>query len=169
LAAQFGRVGCLDEDQRDLTPGQLRWVQGGKLMYQRILVPVDLDHVDKLTKALDLAGETAKRSDAEVVYVDVVDAVPTTTARTEGEQMAERIARFASDEGKRHGIKATDMVVLRSDLHLNVGSDIVRAAEKAECDLIVMASHIPGFKDHFLSSNAGYVASHAPLSVFVVR
>ena len=138
-------------------------------MYKRILVPVDLDHADKLTKALDLAGETAKRNGAEVVYVDVVDAVPTTTSRTEGERMTDRLAQFASDEGKRHGIKATDKVVLRSDLHLNVGADIVEAAKEAECDLIVMASHIPGFKDHFLSSNAGYVAAHAPLTVFVVR
>jgi len=138
-------------------------------MYRRILVPVDLDHADKLTKALDLAGETAKKNEAEIVYLDVVDAVPTTTALTEGERMADRLARFASDQGKRHGIKVTDMVLLRSDLHLNVGSDIVKAAEEEECDLIVMASHIPGFKDHFLSSNAGYVAAHAPLSVYVVR
>lgn len=138
-------------------------------MYSRILVPVDLDNADKLTKALDLAGRTAKDAGAEVVYVDVVDAVPTMSPRTEGDRMAERLKVFAAEQAKVHGIQTTDHVALRSDLRLNVGSDLVKAAKEAGCDLIVMASHIPGFKDHILSSNAGYVASHAPMTVYVVR
>jgi len=97
-------------------------------MYSRILVPVDLDHVDKLTKALDLACRTANESSATVVYVGVVDAVPTTSARTEGERMAERLNDFATGQAKKHGIKTADHVALRSDLHLNVGKDIIRAA-----------------------------------------
>lgn len=138
-------------------------------MYSRILVPVDLDHADKLTKALDLAGRTAQETGAEVVYVDVVDAVPTTSKRTEGDRVADHLNGFVADQVKQYGIKATSHIALRGDLHLNVGSDIIKAAKEADCDLIVMASHIPGFKDHILSSNAGYVASHAPISVYVVR
>ncbi|MFC6638559.1 universal stress protein [Sulfitobacter sp. JBTF-M27] len=138
-------------------------------MYSRILVPVDLDNVDKLSKAIDLAGKTAKESDAEIIYVDVVDAVPTMSARTDGERMADRLRKFAADQSAAYGVPTSDHVALRSDLHLNVGSDIIKAAKEADCDLIVMASHVPGFKDHILSSNAGYVASHAPMSVYVVR
>jgi nucleotide-binding universal stress UspA family protein len=138
-------------------------------MYSRILVPVDLDNADKLSKALDLAGRIAKEHDAEVVYVDVVDAVPTTSARTEGDRLKERLKVFVADQAKKHGVKTTDHVALRSDLHLNVGSDVIEAAKEADCDLIIMASHKPGFKDHILSSNAGYVASHAPMTVYVVR
>ena len=138
-------------------------------MYSRILVPVDLDNVDKLTKALDLAGETAKQHASEVIYVDVVDAVPTTSARTMGERLADRVAVFASEQAKHHGITTHGKIALRSDLHLNVGSDIVKTAAETGCDLIVMASHVPGFKDHIFSSNAGFVASHAPKSVYVVR
>jgi len=138
-------------------------------VYSRIMVPVDLENADKLTKALDLAGRTAQESNAEVIYVDVVDAVPTTSARTEGERIADRLRAFAAEQAARHGIKTKDHVALRSDLHLNVGSDIVKAASAADCDLIIMASHIPGFKEHILSSNAGYVASHAPVTVYVVR
>ncbi len=138
-------------------------------MYSRILVPVDLEHEEQLTQALELAGRTAKQSGATIVYVDVVDAVPTTTARTEGQRVGGRLAAFVSEQADRHGIATEDHVALRSDLHLNVGADIIKAAQQKECDLIIMASHIPGIKDHFLSSNAGYVASHAPMSVFVVR
>ena len=138
-------------------------------MYSRILVPVDLENADKLTKALDLAGQIAKQNTAEVIYVDVVDAVPTMSARTEGERLADRLKAFAAEQAKRYGINTTGEITLRSDLHWNVGSDIVKTANEIDCDLIVMASHVPGFKDHILSSNAGYVASHAPMSVYVVR
>jgi nucleotide-binding universal stress UspA family protein len=138
-------------------------------MYSRILVPVDLESADKLTKALDLAGQTAKQNDAEVIYVDVVDAVPTMSTHTEGERVADRLRIFASEQAKRHGVKTTGEIALRSDLHLNVGSDIVKTANETDCDLIIMASHVPGFKDHIFSSNAGYVASHASMSVYVVR
>ena len=138
-------------------------------MYSRILVPVDLDHADKLDKALELAAKTAKETDAEVVYVDVVDAVPTMSAKTEGERMSDRLEHFAQQQAKAHDIKVSDYVALRGDLHVNVGKDIIQAAKDSECDLIVMASHVPGLKEHLLASNAGYVASHAPMSVYVVR
>ena len=136
-------------------------------MYSRILVPVDLDNADNLEKALDLAGQTAMANNAEVVYV--VDAVPTMSARTEGDRMAERLKVFVANQAEKYGVQTTAHVALRSDLHLNVGSDLIDAAKAAECDLIVMASHMPSFKDHILSSNAGYVASHAPMTVYVVR
>lgn len=138
-------------------------------MYSRILVPVDLDNTDMLTKALDLAGQTAKACAAVLVYVEVVDAVPTTSARTEGERISVRLKEFAADQAKIHEVQTADHIALRSDLRLTVGSDIIKAAKEVDCDLIVMASHVPGFKDHILSSNAGYVASHAPMTVYVVR
>lgn len=138
-------------------------------MYTRILVPVDLENADKLTKALDLAEQTAKTHGAEVVYVDVVDAVPTTSTRTEGEQIGARLAKFAADQSLAHEIKTRGHVTLRGDLHLNVGADIIRAAKDTGCDLIIMATHMPGLKDYFLSSNAGHVAAHAPITVTVVR
>ena len=36
-------------------------------------------------------------------------------------------------------------------------------------DLVVMASHVPGFREYIFHSNAGFLASHTDLSVFVVR
>jgi nucleotide-binding universal stress UspA family protein len=138
-------------------------------MYKRILVPVDMDNVDKLTKAIELAAQTAKANGASLIFVDVVDAVPTTTRITEGEKMADRLEEFAANQAKMHGVEITTLVALRGDLHLNVGTDIINAAKDTDCDLIVMASHVPGMKEYFMSSNAGYVASHAPISVYVIR
>lgn len=138
-------------------------------MYSRILVPVDLNNVEKLSKALDLAAKTAKEHDATVIYVGVVDAVPTTSARTEPERVKVLLDEFAANQAQVHGIKTADQVVLRGDLHLNIGPEVINCAKTAGCDLIIMASHVPGIKDHILSSNSGYVASHAPMSVYIVR
>ena len=43
------------------------------------------------------------------------------------------------------------------------------AAKNTNSDLIVMASHVSGLKDQIFSSNAGYVASRAQMSVYGVR
>ncbi len=138
-------------------------------MYSRILVPVDLENIDQLGKALDLAGQTAKHHDAEVIYVDVVDAVPTTSDTGDVQRVADHLKIFAEEQAKRHGIKAVGEVTLRSDLRLNIASDIIKTANETDCDLIVIASHVPGLKEHIFSSNAGYVAAHASMSVYVVR
>ncbi len=138
-------------------------------MYSRILVPVDIDHADKLDKALELAAQTAKDHDATVIYVGVVDAVPTTSKQTEGSKVRAVLDEFAAEQAHRYGIKVADHVELRGDLHLNIGAEVIAAAEKTGADLIIMASHVPGLKEHIFASNAGYVASHAPMSVYVIR
>ena len=138
-------------------------------MYSRILVPIDLNNTDKLTKALETAGQVAKDNDATIVYVNVVDAVPTSSLHTESERAQKALDTFAEEQAQTHGVSTADHIELRGDLHLHIGSEIIGAAEEKACDLIVMASHLPGIKEHFLSSNAGYVASHAPTSVYVVR
>ena len=138
-------------------------------MCSRILVPVDLKNTDKLTKALDIAARLAKEHDATVVYVGVVDAVPTMSKVPEGEKVADELGGFAAQQAQARQIKTEAHVTLRGDLHLNIGSEVIQAAKDKACDLIVMASHVPGLVEHILSSNAGYVASHAPMSVYVVR
>ena len=42
-------------------------------------------------------------------------------------------------------------------------------AEAVHADLVVTASHNPGFAEHLFASNSGYLAAHAPVSVLVVR
>lgn len=51
----------------------------------------------------------------------------------------------------------------------DLGNVLIKAAEDLGVELIVMTSHVPGFIEHIFASNAGYVASHAKCSVYVVR
>ncbi|MGI3187164.1 universal stress protein [Nioella aestuarii] len=138
-------------------------------MTSRILVPIDLDHIEKLDTALSIAAKAARDHGATVTYVGVIDPVPTASKRREGFEAQQQLDAFAEAQAKTHGILTDGHIALRGDLHLHVGREIIKAAEDADCDLIVMASHVPGFKDHFLTSNASYVATYAPMSVHVVR
>ena len=124
-------------------------------MCSRILVPVDLDKAEK----------PAKAHDAEEFYVDVIEAVPKVSTQTEVVRAVDRLEGFAAQQARTYGARRSSEITLRSDLNLNVGADIVKTANEADCDLIVMASHVP----HIFSSNGGYVASYAPMSVYVVR
>nr|WP_272941071.1 universal stress protein [Methylophaga thiooxydans] len=48
-----------------------------------------------------------------------------------------------------------------------------RVLEKVDdevgADLIVMASHVPGFMDYSFHANASHLAEHEHISVFIVR
>lgn len=59
--------------------------------------------------------------------------------------------------------------MIDNDVAVDLGNVLIKAAEDMGVDLIVMASHIPGLLEHIFASNAGYVASHAKCSVYVVR
>ena len=60
----------------------------------------------------------------------------------------------------------------RVRLHVETGGichEILRVAREINASEIVLASHGPVLKDYVVGSNAGYIALHAPCSVFVVR
>ena len=47
--------------------------------------------------------------------------------------------------------------------------EILEEAGEIKADLIVMASHRPGFATYLMGSNATYVVRHARCSVLVIR
>ena len=137
-------------------------------MYERIMVPVDLAHTATLDKALRTAADLARNYDAEVCYVGVTTSSPGPVAHTP-EAFADKLSAFASAEAERHGLKATAKSIVTHDPSIDLNRTLVRAVEETGADLVVMASHRPGFPDHFFAAHASHVAMHAEVSVFVVR
>lgn len=139
-------------------------------MYQRILVPVDLQHVDKMGKALDTAAELARRWQAELWYVAVTGKVPNRVAKSP-EAYAAELERFAGDQGRALGLEIHSRTISSVDVTVELDDTLIQAARDIDADLIVMPSHIPGVPDrlHLVSSNAAYIVRHSAMSVFVVR
>lgn len=137
-------------------------------MFQRIMVPVDLAHVSRLHKALKCAADLAKLYRIPVTYVGVTTALPGKIAHTP-EEFIERLSAFSAEQGKAEGIDTGFHAILSHDPAIDLDPALIKAAGEVEADLIVMASHIPNLMDYVWPSNGGTIASHAKVSVFVVR
>lgn len=137
-------------------------------MFTKILFPVDLQHVDRLDRALAVVGRLAKESDAGVVYMAATASVPGPVASSP-EAFGRKLETFVSDQASRYGIEAEAKTVVIGDPRVEADSAIVASAKDVGADLIVMQTHKPDLMDYIWHSNGERVASHAPISVFLVR
>lgn len=137
-------------------------------MFTKILVPIDLGHADKLEKAISTGAFLAKTNSIPVVFVAVTSNTPSALAHTPDE-FREKLAAFAAAEGEKHGIEASSHAAFSHDPAIDLEHAILKAVHDTGADLVVMATHIPHVPDHFWPSNGGRVASHADVSVFLVR
>ncbi len=139
-------------------------------MYSRIMVPVDLEHSDKLDKTLDAAGDIARLYEATLCFVAVSGKVPNRIAPTP-EKFAAELDMFAREQGERLGVRTSSLVKPSVDVPAELDDKLLEAIDDLDADLIVMASHIPGVADrlHLISSNAAWIVKHADISIFVVR
>ncbi len=137
-------------------------------MFKRIMVPVDLAHADRLERALTCAADLAKHYGADVVYVGVAAATPSSIAHTPAE-FAGKLAAFADAQAAARGIPAVAHAVTSHDPSVDLDPTLLKAVDETGADLVVMASHIPNLTDYVWPSNGGTVAAHAKVSVLVVR
>jgi nucleotide-binding universal stress UspA family protein len=137
-------------------------------MYTKIMIPVDLRHVDHMGKSLQVAADIAKLYNAETHIVGVGHNVPNQVARSPDE-FAEKLAQFAAECSQTYGVTFNPHVETSRDPAVGLDDVLKRSASSLGIDLIVMASHTPGMAEYVFASNAGYLASHSDLSVLIVR
>lgn len=137
-------------------------------MTKSILVPIELAHTNALENAVLEAGKLAKSRNASLTMIGVTGSAPSDAAHNP-EEFEEKLSAYAQDISQRLGHPVKSKVLIDNDVSADLGKVLIREAEDSGVDLIVMASHVPGFIEHVFSSNAGYVASHAKCSVYIVR
>lgn len=138
-------------------------------MYTKIMVPVDLAHIESLEKALVTAADLSKHYEAAVCYVGVSASAPSEVAHN-SEEFSAKLEGFGVSQAEKFGLQEVSTVAhISHDPTVDLDKNLINIAEEVGADLIVMASHIPGFIEHIFASNAGYVASYAKISVLVVR
>lgn len=133
-------------------------------MYKRIMVPIDLAHVDALGKAITTAADLAKHYGSELTFVGMSGAEPSKVARFPKEY-DEKLKAFAEAESVRTGAKIVADPVRDHDVAADLDAHLVKEAERLGADLIIMATHAPGR----WVAHASNVARHAPVSVMLVR
>lgn len=137
-------------------------------MFQRIMAPVDLAHLDKLEKALAVTAGEAKHHGAPVTFVSVTYSGPSSLAHNP-EEFKAKLDAFAEAQGKEHGISASAHMVVTPDPTVEVDNALLKAVDECGADLVIMASHQPGVAEYFWPSNGGKVATHTGASILIVR
>jgi nucleotide-binding universal stress UspA family protein len=137
-------------------------------LFKRIIVPVDLAHIDLLAKSLDVAASISKQFGAEVVYVGVTTSAPSDVAHNP-EEFSKKLEEFGRDQASRHGHDVTVQAIQANDPASELDDAILKSISALGADLVIMASHVPTVADYIWPSNGGKIASHAGISVFLVR
>lgn len=137
-------------------------------MFKKLMLPIDLAHVASLEKALKAAVDLARLYDCPICLVGVTAETATSVAHTPREY-GEKLAGFGADLAEKQGVSVETASYAAHDPSIDLNKTLLTAVGETGSDLIVMASHVPGLPDHFFSSHGGAIASHAPVSVFVVR
>lgn len=137
-------------------------------MYKQIMAPVDLSHLERLEKALATAADLSKHYNVPICYVGVTAAQPGQVAHTP-EEFKKKLEEFGKEEAAKRGVTATTMAYTSHDPSVDLDDILMKAIEDTNADLVVMGSHVPGLPEHIFASNAGYLANHAKVSVFVIR
>lgn len=74
-----------------------------------------------------------------------------------------------ASQSAAHGIEFKTDAAISTDIAVDLAKTLDAEIHRLGADLVVMASHVAGFKDFIFSSNSGYLASHMDISVFIVR
>jgi nucleotide-binding universal stress UspA family protein len=134
-------------------------------MYQKILVPMALDHgisehTIKVARALCGPG-------GEITALHVYEAVQgSVSAFLDKEAVREGFERAAA----MLAAKLADLPDVRSELIKgHTARSIIDFAAAHAVDCIVIGSHRPGLSDYFLGSTASRVVRHASCAVHVHR
>lgn len=83
-------------------------------MYRKIAIPVDINHADSLTRAIDVGADLAKHYGATVCMIGVTGTAPSAAGKTPAEY-EEKLHAFAADQAAKHGIDATALAVTAHD------------------------------------------------------
>ena len=137
-------------------------------MYKKIMVPVDLAHLDALAQSLQVAADMARYYDAEICYVSVTANIPGPVARNPAEY-ERKLAQFAAAQAEAHGQPTSSRVFISHDPIADLDDVLVKAVRDVGADLVLMATHLPRRLDAIMPSNGSKVAKHTNVSVFLVR
>ena len=136
-------------------------------MYKKILVPVDINQLDKANAMLETARKLGG-DDAKIILAYVVEAIPTYIAvqiQSDYVNSAKKEAHDALSQLAQNSGGATE-IEIRSG---HAAQGILAIAKEKSADTIILASHRPGIEDYFLGSTAARVVRHANCTVVVIR
>ena len=136
-------------------------------MYQTILIPIDVAHIENAESMLDTARQQGA-PECRYVLLNVIEEMPVWVASSFPAGILDESQQSSHKELSRLAEAAN----INASIDVRLGHSyrtILTVADEIEADLIVIASHRPGLEDYFLGSVAAKVVRHAKCSVLVMR
>ncbi|MGQ4878848.1 universal stress protein [Billgrantia sp. LNSP4103-1] len=137
-------------------------------MFSKIMVPIDLAHLELHEPSLQAVADLARHYDAEVCYVGVTSTAPSSIARTP-EEYQEKLADFGRQRASAHGQPVTTHTISSPDPIADLDDLLVNAIKEVGADLVIVPTHPPTHLDVIMPSHGGKIATHTDASVFLVR
>ena len=137
------------------------------IMYNTILVPIELSHKGSGINAIKIAKKLINNG-GDILLVSVLEYTPTSVEY--------QLPNDTRDNIRRQALAELKNIAKENGFGLNVeimsghaANYILSAAETHSADLIIIASHKPGLSDYFLGSTAARIVRHAQCPVLVDR
>lgn len=136
---------------------------------KKILYPVDLENRHGISSAIAHLQALAKGYEIEIDMLTVStinQELKSLVAYDDSKTMA------ATKEELQEVVQQFDVAGLVINfvvINGNPVDEILTYSKKHQTDMILISSHKPGLKEHFLGSGAGHIARDAKCSVLVLR
>lgn len=142
------------------------------LTYKNILVAVDGSK--EADKAFNKAINIAKRNDARLIIVHIVDTRTYATVEAYDSTIVERAEKHATDLLKEYELEASENGLTRVTTVTEYGSPKVKIskdiAPKHEVDLIICGAHgLNAVERFFIGSVSEHIVRYAKCDVLIVR
>lgn len=135
-------------------------------MYKTILLPVAHDAENNLVAPLEITKLLAAE-DAQIILVHVMEVLPAYAMGYVSVDILQGTREGFQDEMDAVAKTLPNARAVVLDGH--AGRSLADFATEHGVDLIVMASHRPGFGEMFIGSTAAYVMRHVTCAVHVLR
>jgi nucleotide-binding universal stress UspA family protein len=142
------------------------------MMYHKILVPIDLEGLELVDCALDVAQALANAKDtSQLRLINVQPLVPVSLLgylppSFDEEFQKEAQKKLGEIAGKASFPRGSLSTIVRYGA---VYPEVLAEAEDWGADLIIVGSHRPGMATYVLGTSAAAIVRHAKCSVLVVR
>jgi nucleotide-binding universal stress UspA family protein len=137
-------------------------------MFERIMVPVDLAEKESWAHGVAIACDLAQLYGAQLTLVSVSGGLQGKVSHS-SEEYGRRLALYADEIAAARGVEVGSRSYDVPDPSVEVDQKLIEAIGDLQADLVVMASHRPGWVEYLVNSHGGRMARHAPVSVFIVR
>ena len=141
-------------------------------MYKNILAAIDLNDETSWRRPLVAAVDLARRFEAQLHVLTVLREIEAILLAKSAPLGYDPIASYLENRiaALIRQVNAYDLQPKVVVTHgASIYAEILRVAEEARADLIVVGSHRPAMKDYLLGTNASRVVRHARCSVLVAR